>query len=136
MKKLLKSSLAAASAAVIFAGSMPYTAVNVLADGNETVNVQEADSEVYTGSWGTCKWTYDNGTLTIGGGTAKGSRTWGSYVSSIEKVVISGRITLDEGNTLYGLFQNMSSLKTIEGLNNLDTSNAITMAYCLMDAHH
>ena len=93
MKKLLKSSLAAASAAVIFAGSMPYTAVNVLADGNETVNVQEADSEVYTGSWGTCKWTYDNGTLTIGGGTAKGSRTWGSYVSSIEKVVISGRIT-------------------------------------------
>ena len=129
MKKLLKSSLAAASAAVIFAGSMPYTAVNVLADGNETVNVQEADSEVYTGSWGTCKWTYDNGTLTIGGGTAKGSRTWGSYVSSIEKVVISGRITLDEGNTLYGLFQNMSSLKTIEGLNNLDTSNAITMAY-------
>ena len=129
MKKLLKSSLAATSAAVIFAGSMPYTAVNVLADGNETVNVQEADSEVYTGSWGTCKWTYDNGTLTIGGGTAKGSRTWGSYVSSIEKVVISGRITLDEGNTLYGLFQNMSSLKTIEGLNNLDTSNAITMAY-------
>ena len=129
MKKLLKSSLAAASAAVIFAGSMPYTAVNVLADGNETVNVQEADSEVYTGSWGTCKWTYDNGTLTIGGGTAKGSRTWGSYVSSIEKVVISGRITLDEGNTLYGLFQNMSSLKTIEGLNNLDTSNALTMAY-------
>ncbi len=129
MKKLLKSSLAAASAAVIFAGSMPYTAVNVLADGNETVNVQEADSEVYTGSWGTCKWTYDNGTLTIGGGTAKGSRTWGRYVSSIEKVVISGRITLDEGNTLYGLFQNMSSLKTIEGLNNLDTSNAITMAY-------
>ena len=62
MKKLLKSSLAAASAAVIFAGSMPYTAVNVLADGNETVNVQEADSEVYTGSWGNCKWTYDNGT--------------------------------------------------------------------------
>ena len=129
MKKLLKSSLAVASAAVLFAGSMPYTSVNVLADSNETVIIPAVDSDVYTGSWGTCKWTYENGTLTIGGGTAKGSRTWGDYVSSIEKVVISGRITLDEGNTLYGLFQNMSSLKTIEGLNNLDTSNAITMAY-------
>ena len=129
MKKLLKSSLAVASAAVLFAGSMPYTSVNVLADSNETVIIPAVDSDVYTGSWGTCKWTYDNGTLTIGEGTAQGSRTWGDYVSSIEKVVISGKITFEKRASLNGLFRDMSSLKIIEGLSNLDTSNVTDMSY-------
>ncbi|MDO5338971.1 MAG: BspA family leucine-rich repeat surface protein [Eubacteriales bacterium] len=129
MKKLLKSSLAVASAAVLFAGSMPYTSVNVLADSNETVIIPAVDSDVYTGSWGTCKWTYDNGTLTIGEGTAQGSRTWGDYVSSIEKVIISGKITFEKRASLNGLFQDMSSLKTIEGLSNFDTNNVTNMRY-------
>ncbi len=129
MKKLLKSTMAVASVAVIFAGSMPYTAVNVLADSNETVIIPAVDSEVHTGSWGTCKWTYENGTLTIGGGTAQGSRTWGDYASTIEKVVISDKITFEKETSLYGLFQNMTSLKTIEGLSNLDTSNVTVMSY-------
>ena len=127
MKKLLKSTLAVASVAVIFAGSMPYTAVNVLADSNETVIIPAVDSEVHTGSWGTCKWIYEKGTLTIGGGTAQGLRTWEEYVPTIEKVVISDKITFEKETSLAGLFQRMKALKTIEGLENLDTSNVTNM---------
>ena len=68
MKRMLKGSLAIVSAAVIFAGSMPYTAVNVSADSNETEEILSNDNDDYTDTWGTCKWKYDNGTLTICGG--------------------------------------------------------------------
>ncbi len=123
MKRLLKGSLAIASAAVIFAGNMPFTAVNVLADSNETEVIPSIDNTVYTGTWGTCNWTYDNGILTISGGVAEGSKSWDSYKNNIEKIVITGKITFDKETSLYGLFSKMASLKTIEGLSNLDTSN-------------
>ena len=123
MKRLLKGSLAIASAAVIFAGNMPFTAVNVLADSNETEVIPSIDNTVYTGTWGTCNWTYDNGILTISGGVAEGSKSWDSYKNNIEKIVITGKITFDKETSLYGLFSKMTSLKTIEGLSNLDTSN-------------
>ena len=127
MKRLLKGSLAIASAAVIFAGNMPFTAVNVLADSNETEVIPSIDNTVYTGTWGTCNWTYDNGILTISGGVAEGSKSWDSYKNNIEKIVITGKITFDKRTSLDGLFSEMTSLKTIEGLSNLDTSNVITM---------
>ena len=127
MKRLLKGSLAIASAAVIFAGNMPFTAVNVLADSNETEVIPSIDNTVYTGTWGTCNWTYDNGILTISGGVAQGSKSWDSYKNNIEKIVITGKITFDKETSLYGLFSKMTSLKTIEGLSNLDTSNVISM---------
>ena len=76
MKRLLKGSLAIASAAVIFAGNMSFTAVNVLADSNETEVIPSIDNTVYTGTWGTCNWIYDNGILTISGGVAEGSKSW------------------------------------------------------------
>ena len=123
MKRLLKGSLAIASAAVIFAGNMPFTAVNVLADSNETEVIPSIDNTVYTGTWGTCDWTYGNGILTISGGVAEGSKSWDSYKNNIEKIVITGKITFDKETSLYGLFSKMTSLKTIEGLSNLDTSN-------------
>ena len=127
MKRLLKGSLAIASAAVIFAGNMPFTAVNVLADSNETEVIPSIDNTVYTGTWGTCNWTYDNGILTISGGVAQGSKSWDSYKNNIEKIVITGKITFDKETSLYGLFSKMASLKTIEGLSNLDTSNVTGM---------
>ena len=127
MKRLLKGSLAIASAAVIFAGNMPFTAVNVLADSNETEVIPSIDNTVYTGTWGTCNWTYDNGILTISGGVAEGSKSWDSYKNNIEKIVITGKITFDKETSLYGLFSKMASLKTIEGLSNLDTSKVTDM---------
>ena len=127
MKRLLKGSLAIASAAVIFAGNMPFTAVNVLADSNETEVIPSIDNTVYTGTWGTCNWTYDNGILTISGGVAEGSKSWDSYKNNIEKIVITGKITFNKETSLYGLFSKMTSLKTIEGLSNLDTSKVTDM---------
>lgn len=77
MKKLMKKGMALTSAALMLAGSMPMTAVNVLAsESNESqIAVQaeqsssdEADSQKVSGTWGTCEWTLDDGILTIGGG--------------------------------------------------------------------
>ncbi len=133
MKRLLKGSLAIASAAVIFAGNMPFTAVNVLADSNETEVIPSIDNTVYTGTWGTCNWTYDNGILTISGGVAEGSKSWDSYKNNIEKIVITGKITFDKETSLYGLFSKMASLKTIEGLSNLDTSKVTGMGSMFRD---
>ena len=133
MKRLLKGSLAIASAAVIFAGNMPFTAVNVLADSNETEVIPSIDNTVYTGTWGTCNWIYDNGILTISGGVAQGSKSWDSYKNNIEKVVITGKITFDKETSLYGLFSKMTSLKTIEGLSNLDTSKVTGMGSMFRD---
>ena len=127
MKRLLKGSLAIASAAVIFAGNIPFTAVNVLDDSNETEVIPSIDNTVYTGTWGTCNWTYDNGILTISGGVAEGSKSWDSYKNNIEKIVITGKITFNKETSLYGLFSKMTSLKTIEGLSNLDTSKVTDM---------
>ena len=133
MKRLLKGSLAIASAAVIFAGNMPFTAVNVLADSNETEVIPSIDNTVYTGTWGTCNWIYDNGILTISGGVAQGSKLWDSYKNNIEKVVITGKITFDKETSLNGLFSEMTSLKTIEGLSNLDTSKVTDMGSMFRD---
>lgn len=85
MKKLMKKGMALTSAALMLAGSMPMTAVNVLAsESNESqiavqaeqdVSVQaeqsssdEAESQKVSGTWGTCEWTLDDGIVTIGGG--------------------------------------------------------------------
>ena len=98
MKKLMKKGMALTSAALMLTGSMPVTAVNVLAsESNESqiavqseqdvliqagkdVPVQaeesssdEADSQKVSGTWGTCEWTLDDGILTIGGGIGKTS---------------------------------------------------------------
>ena len=106
---------------------MSFTAVNVLADSNETEVIPSIDNTVYTGTWGTCNWIYDNGILTISGGVAEGSKSWDSYKNNIEKIVITGKITFDKETSLYGLFSKMTSLKTIEGLSNLDTSKVTDM---------
>ena len=80
MKKLMKKGMALTSAALMLAGSMPMTAVNVLAsESNESqiavqaeqdVSVQ-ANSQTASGTWGTCEWTYEDGILTIGGYRSK-----------------------------------------------------------------
>ena len=132
MKRLFKGSMAAAFAAVIFMGSMPYTAVSVSADNNEKQYVQSANDAESTGKWGSCNWTYNNGILTISGGVANSSKSWRSYKNSIEKIVITGKITFEKGTSLNSLFSDMTSLKTIEGLGNFDTSEVINMAYMFM----
>ena len=89
-------------------------------------------SQKVTGTWGTCKWTYEDGVLTIGGGVGascskSGDRPWNNYYYDINKIVITGKITFASGTSLNQLFANMNALKSIEGLTNLDTSNVISM---------
>lgn len=140
MRKIVKKGMALASATIMIAGSMPMTAVRISAtenDGNQ-IAVQaeqdiavQADSKTASGTWGTCEWTYDNGTLTIGGGVGKStsrniSRPWHSC-GTIEKVVITDQITFEQNTKLDALFLYQGSLKIIDGLNNLDTSNVVSM---------
>ena len=117
MRKIVKKGMALASATIMIAGSMPMTAVRISAtenDGNQ-IAVQaeqdiavQADSKTASGTWGTCEWTYDNGTLTIGGGVGKStsrniSRPWHSC-GTIEKVVITDQITFEQNTKLDALF--------------------------------
>ncbi len=149
MKKLMKKGMALTSAALMLAGSMPVTAVNVLAsESNESqiavqaeqdVSVQaeesssdEADSQKVLGIWGTCEWTLDDGILTIGGGiggscSKEDDSPWHKYYQDIKNIVITDKITFAPETKLVGLFRNFSELETIEGLANLDTSNVIDM---------
>ena len=147
MRKIVKKGMALASATIMIAGSMPMTAVNISAsenDGNQIAVQSEqgteiqteqditvqADGETASGIWGTCAWTYDNGTLTIGGGVCPGggysSRPWNEYVDSIKKIVITDKITFSS-NTMSEFFTDMRVLESIDGLANLDTSNIVYM---------
>ena len=158
MRKIVKKGMALASATIMIAGSMPMTAVSISANENDEnqIAVQaeqdteiqaeqdiavQADSETASGTWGTCEWTYDNGTLTIGGGVGFSigddytSRPWNNYVSNIEKVVITDKIIFAPDTSLNGFFAEMTELKSIDGLSNLDTSNVIYMGYMFKDCN-
>lgn len=150
MRKIMKKGMALASATIMIAGSMPMTAVNISASENDgkQIAVQaeqdtevqaeqdiavQADSETASGTWGTCEWTYDNGTLTIGGGVGGSGRKVVTGVKpwecgKIQKIVITDKITFEKDTSLLGLFYE-PYLNTIEGLNNLDTSNVVDMTY-------
>ena len=130
MRKIVKKGMALASATIIIAGCMPMTAVNISASENDgkQIAVQseqgteiqaeqdiavQADSETASGTWGTCEWTYDNGTLTIGGGVGGsctgeyGARPWDRYRESIENVVTTDKITFAPKTKLVRLFAYM-----------------------------
>ncbi len=149
MRKIVKKGMALASATIIIAGCMPMTAVNISASENDgkQIAVQseqgteiqaeqdiavQADSETASGTWGTCEWTYDNGTLTIGGGVGGsctgeyGARPWDRYRESIENVVITDKITFAPKTKLVRLFAYMV-VETIDGIDNLETGNVTDM---------
>jgi|UniRef100_UPI0040255B9F surface protein len=138
MRKLVKKGTALTSAVLMLVGSMPVTAVNVLASesiGNQiavqaeqSLSVQ-ADGQTESGIWGTCEWTYEDGVLTIGGGVGESGITWWNYRNDIKKIIINGRITFPEGTSLNSLFYKMNVLETIEGLDNLDTSGVTDMSW-------
>lgn len=53
---------------------------------------------------------------------------WSKLRSHIKHIIIENKITFDEKHSnLHHLFTNCSRLKTMEGLNNLDTSNVKDM---------
>ena len=150
MRKIVKKGMALASVTIMIAGSMPMTAVNISAAENDgkQIAVQseqgteiqaeqdisvQADSETASGTWGTCEWTYDNGTLTIGGGVGGsctgeyGARPWDRYRESIKNVVITDKVTFAPKTKLVRLFAYMA-VETIDGIDNLETSNVTDMS--------
>ncbi|EMW5404061.1 BspA family leucine-rich repeat surface protein, partial [Enterococcus faecalis] len=89
-----------------------------------------------TGTWGTCPISLDdNGVLTIGTGTAgiQPTHRYDSvfsgtkiYKSSVKSIKIIGTVVAPENSE--NLFANMTDCSSIEGLENLNTSNAINMS--------
>ena len=128
-ERIIKGGLSVMLAASMIIGTLPYGSGEVLAAQSisaETGTTRE--STKVSGTWGTCNWTIDNGTLTISGGEVNVGRKWQSYKSTITKVVITGKIVA-KGKSLNRLFEQMRLLETIEGIEYLDTSNATDMSY-------
>ena len=128
-ERIIKGGLSVMLATSMIIGTLPYGSGEVLAAQSisaETGTTRE--STKVSGTWGTCNWTIDNGTLTISGGEVNVGRKWQSYKSTITKVVITGKIVA-KGKSLNRLFEQMRLLETIEGIEYLDTSNATSMEW-------
>jgi len=107
----------------------------------ETVdnNVQQMTTKTAElGTWGNSEgaatWTFDNGVLTINGGTIGNSTTneqrpWQTnpnlVASSITSVVIADKVTVGQDATQ--LFAGLSKVTSFTGMKNLDTSQTTNM---------
>ena len=89
------------------------------------------------GVYGTCEWVIDdNGTLTISASSSNTcelgaynyptSRPYSSLIENVKKAVIGEGVSAP-GQNARNLFYGMKNMKTIEGLNNLDTSETTNM---------
>ncbi|MFZ2576505.1 MAG: bacterial Ig-like domain-containing protein [Lactococcus hircilactis] len=80
----------------------------------------------FHGKYGSCNWYLTaDGSLYLSGGTITSvqNQPWRASVNNINKIIITGKITLS-GNAPYALFANMQNVTAIEGLTNVDTTNA------------
>ena len=108
------------------------------------VEIPGTEEIATSGKWGTCDWNFEDGVLTISGGVGTSTAIsdgeyvtsnvpWGKFQDKITKINIEGEITFEEGTLLSCLFEDHSftgdSLKEINGLDKLDTSNVTDMRY-------
>ena len=130
--------------------STPVAASDNQTNGNSnttSVSSEQPDTNIIAqGTWGTSKWDYTQegadyilhlhaGTL---GTPGKVSTNWGSWDAGIGSLNAAfeqqlTQIVIDPGvianrNSL-GLFRNLYNLKSIQGLENLDTSQVTDMSY-------
>ncbi|MGX6962981.1 MucBP domain-containing protein, partial [Vagococcus xieshaowenii] len=87
-------------------------------------------NSTHLGTLGTCSWEItDDGVLTIFEGElpSLSESPWIEYKNEINKVVINGSITTKA--YMNNLFDGLSNVTEISGLNNIDTSNTTRMMY-------
>ena len=86
-------------------------------DGNRSVMAKydDATTTLTISGTGTMKEIYENGTV-----------PWYRYSNSITKVEIRDNVT---ATSLYGMFSDLTKLKTIENLDKIDTSYVTNMSY-------
>jgi len=119
-------------------GMVFYSTVRPVS-ANSLSNVQEinSDSQVQinkqseeSGTFGTVHWVLDSdGTLTLGGGefgVADLKSPWSECKIPVKKIIFTKTVLANENS--YFLFNSLSELQSIEGLNHLDTSNATNMS--------
>jgi len=69
---------------------------------------------------------YDNGTVVVDSGTTVGFNTpWTAHSNFVNRIVFTGPI--NAGTNFESLFSNLSNVRTIDGLNHIDTSNVTSM---------
>ncbi len=107
----------------------------MLTDTIGVTTVQAEDTDIASGTWGTCPWTIDaNGVLTIGAGTGADSyfilSPWDSYKEQITAVKESGAVVLPSKS--FGLFRRLKNAKTID-VSGIDTKNVTKMDYMFSD---
>jgi len=77
---------------------------------------------------------YNDGRLVIGGGIVAGSTAanasipWHAHRMNITSVIVEAPLTVGSSNSVQHLFSSLSNVRTIEGLQYLNTSNVTTMA--------
>ncbi|WP_276414676.1 MucBP domain-containing protein, partial [Lactococcus garvieae] len=98
----------------------------------ENVEVQASSSDIASGVFGTAPWRIDSsGVLHIGTGqfsntTDKVSSPWNDHQKQINEIVFEGKVT--GATDSYGLFSNLSNVKSISNLSSFDTSNVTDMS--------
>ena len=96
---------------------------------NVNNQAQQVAAEAISGKVENVSYSIDNGTLRLDGGTLSLSHT--SYPwqqnSTITNIEITGPLKL-EGSAAAGIFAIMPNLKSINGINNLDTSKTTNMS--------
>jgi len=114
----------------------PLQLINAETAGNSVsqVTTKATESGTWGDSEGAATWTFDNGVLTISGGTISNSTTneqrpWQTnpsvVASSITSVVIAGKVTVGQDATQ--LFAGLNKVTSFTGMKNLDTSQTTNM---------
>ncbi len=115
----------------------------------DTLEDNHEYSVAIDGTWGTCTWKFNDGELTISGGTGKSNPVttkkepnanvtdtptvvrpgtpWAEIKDEIKTINITGNINFDEGTSLCNLFSGLTNVTEINGLDKLDTSNVTNM---------
>ncbi|MFD1397985.1 BspA family leucine-rich repeat surface protein [Lacticaseibacillus suilingensis] len=118
---------------------LPSQSENIEADGGQAIeqapstvesteDILLAEADVIDGDWGDVHWTFEDGLLSLSGGTGVGTHgisPWRSIATQVTKVEITGQIIAPAN--IQSLFANFSAVTSFEGLSNMDTSNVTVM---------
>jgi surface protein len=92
------------------------------ANSNDVKEMNVPSTKATSGTVGTVNWQLgDDGVMTLSAGTISSTATI-SQASTATKLVFEGKVTVS-GSTRTNIFNGFSSVTSIEGISNLDTSN-------------
>ncbi|WP_415674409.1 BspA family leucine-rich repeat surface protein, partial [Vagococcus fessus] len=124
--------------ASITKGKNPEKSKGKTENGNRKISKSSGEVSA-KGTWGTSKWKFSNGVLTLGAGQLGESSEapWISILEdgvdarSIDEVVFSGKVKAPANSS--GLFASLISVKKYKNISNLDTTLVVDMSEMFAD---